>query len=353
MKKIRDIHTHWKDPQAPAFVIGEVAQAHDGSLGLAHAYIDAIATAGADAVKFQTHIADEESSADEPWRVKFSRQDQSRYDYWRRMEFSADQWAGLKQHAEEMGLTFISSPFSVAAADLLERLNMTFWKIASGEVLNVLLLDFILKTKKPVLLSSGMSYFRELDLCVEKVKAGLVPFAVMQCTTAYPCPAEKIGLNLLADYHKRYSCPVGLSDHSGTIFPCLAAATQGAKFLEVHVTMSRDMFGPDVPASVTTAEFAELVRGVRFVEAMLSHPVEKDLAAETFKPLREMFGQSLVAQNNLAAGQVIRVTDLTSRKPGRGIPVSKAGEISGRMIRVPVKKGAFLSWDDLENSTSP
>ena len=116
----------------PCFIIGEVAQAHDGSLGMAHAYIDAIADAGADAVKFQTHIAAEESTPDEMWRVKFSYQDDSRFDYWRRMEFTEAQWRGLADHAGEKGLVFLSSPFSVAAVELLARIGVPAWKIASG-----------------------------------------------------------------------------------------------------------------------------------------------------------------------------------------------------------------------------
>ena len=115
------------------FVIAEVAQAHDGSLGMAHAFIDAIASAGADAVKFQTHIARAESTPAEPWRVKFSPQDKTRYDYWKRMEFTEEQWHGLKQHAEERGLKFLSSPFSTEAVDLLTRVGVAAWKVASGE----------------------------------------------------------------------------------------------------------------------------------------------------------------------------------------------------------------------------
>jgi N,N'-diacetyllegionaminate synthase len=128
-------------PGQPCLIIGEVAQAHDGSLGMAHAFIDAIANAGADAVKFQTHIAKAESTPAEPWRVKFSQQDATRMDYWRRMEFTGEQWSGLKRHAEERGLLFISSPFSVEAADLLDRLDIKLWKIASGEVNNQPLFD--------------------------------------------------------------------------------------------------------------------------------------------------------------------------------------------------------------------
>src|SRR5918992_3358857 len=117
-------------------IIAEVAQAHDGSLGMAHAFIDAIATTGADAVKFQTHIASAESTPTEPWRIQFSRQDTSRYDYWKRMEFTEAQWSGLKQHADERGLIFLSSPFSIEAVELLERVGVAAWKVASGEVSN-------------------------------------------------------------------------------------------------------------------------------------------------------------------------------------------------------------------------
>ena len=119
------------------FIIAEVAQAHDGSLGAAHAYIDAVARTGADAIKFQTHIADAESTAREPFRVRFSRQDDTRRDYWRRMGFSASQWAELAAHARQRGLIFLSSPFSSQACELLAGLEMPAWKIASGEVANL------------------------------------------------------------------------------------------------------------------------------------------------------------------------------------------------------------------------
>jgi N,N'-diacetyllegionaminate synthase len=125
-------------------IIGEVALTHDGSLGLAHAFVDAIAAAGADAVKFQTHIAAAESTPSEPFRVKFSRQDETRYDYWKRMEFTEEQWRGLAHHARDRGIVFLSSPFSVQAIELLDRIGMPLWKIASGETSNTMLLDRIL-----------------------------------------------------------------------------------------------------------------------------------------------------------------------------------------------------------------
>ncbi|MDH7504394.1 MAG: N-acetylneuraminate synthase family protein, partial [Verrucomicrobiota bacterium] len=196
----------------PPMLIAEVAQAHDGSLGMAHAFIDLIAGAGADAVKFQTHIAAAESTPAEPWRVKFSRQDATRYDYWKRMEFSPAQWRELKHHATQRGLVFLSSPFSFEAVDLLEKLRVPAWKIPSGEITNLPMIERIVGTGRPVLISSGMSAWSQLDAAVAVCRGARVPYAVFQCTTAYPCPPEKIGLNVLEELRRRYDCAVGLSD---------------------------------------------------------------------------------------------------------------------------------------------
>jgi N-acetylneuraminate synthase len=325
-------------------VIGEVAQAHDGSLGTAHAFIDAIAAAGADAVKFQTHVAAAESTPGEPWRVRFSPQDASRYDYWKRMELTAEQWQGLKTHAEERGLLFLSSPFSIEAAEMLERLGMRAWKVASGEVGNPVLFDFLIATGKPVLMSTGMSPLEEIDAAVKRVQA---PLAVMQCTTAYPCPPEKVGLNLIPFFRERYGCAVGLSDHSGTIYPGLAAVTLGAEVLEVHVTLSREAFGPDVPASLTTAELRQLVEGVRFLERALAHPVDKDGMAGEMEPLRRMFTKSVVARADLPAGTVLAAEHLAVKKPGDGIPAARLAELIGGRLRRALKADEPLREEDL------
>jgi N,N'-diacetyllegionaminate synthase len=335
----------------PCLIVGEIAQAHDGSLGFAHAFIDAIANAGAGAVKFQTHIASAESTPAEPWRVKFSRQDATRYDYWRRMEFAEEHWVGLKRHAEERGLVFLSSPFSGEAVDLLEKIGMVAWKVASGEVSNAPLLQRLLATNRPLLLSSGMSGLAELDVTVARAQAASVPIAVLQCTTAYPCPPERIGLNLLSFFRERYDCPVGLSDHSGTTFAGLAAAALGCDVLEVHVTLSREMFGPDVPASVTTAELKQLVEGVRFIERMRASPVDKDAAAGDAAAMRHLFTKSVVARVDLAAGTVLRPEHLSFKKPGTGIPSERADSVLGRPLRRAVARDQLLTWEDLDGGT--
>jgi N-acetylneuraminate synthase len=329
-------------------LIGEVALTHDGSLGLAHAFIDAIAAAGADAVKFQTHIAEAESTPAEPFRVKFSRQDASRYDYWKRMEFTEEQWRGLAEHCRERNVLFISSPFSIEAVDLLERVGQPLWKIASGETSNAQLIDRVLDTGKPVLLSTGMSPLDEVDAAVARVKARGLQLGVFQCTTAYPCPPEKIGLNLVPFYRQRYGSWAGLSDHSGTIYPGLAGAATGLDMLEVHVALSREMFGPDVIASVTTTELRQLVDGVRFIERMRAHPLDKNESARETAPLRRLFTRSLVASQALAAGTVLSREHVRIKKPGTGLPPDRLDDILGKRLSRAVSADQVLSADDIE-----
>jgi N,N'-diacetyllegionaminate synthase len=329
-------------------IIAEVAQAHDGSLGMAHAFIDAAARAGVDAVKFQTHLADAESSPQEPWRVKFSYQDATRYDYWKRMEFTEPQWAGLREHADEKGVKFLSSAFSLEAVEMLKRVGVSAWKVASGEFNNTPLIDAMLETGLPILLSTGMSRLSEIETAVLRIRAAGADVTVFQCTTEYPCPPEKVGLNMLQIFRRRFGCGVGLSDHSGTIYPGLAAATIGIDALELHVTLSREMFGPDVKASVTTAELRQLVDGIRFIERMKLSPVHKDEMAAELGPLRSMFTKSVTARTALAAGSVIGPRDLTLRKPGTGISADQLPSLIGRRVRRDLAAGEFLRETDIE-----
>ncbi len=296
----------------------------------------------------RTHIAAAESTPAEPWRVKFSRQDFTRYDYWKRMEFNKEQWAGLKQHAEERGLLFLSSPFSPEAFDLLSEIGVAAWKVASGEVTNLQLLDRMLSTRLPILLSTGMSPVSEIDGLVERIRQARNSFSVLQCTSMYPVPPEKLGLNLIPYFRERYGCPVGLSDHSGTMYAGLAAVALGVSVLEVHVTFSRETFGPDVPASITTNELAQLVEGVRFIERALSNPVDKGQLAEDLEPMRDLFTKSIVARQPLAVGTKLTEEMLAFKKPGNGMPPERLPGLIGRHLRVSIPKDSQIKETDLE-----
>ncbi|WP_374655555.1 N-acetylneuraminate synthase family protein [Dongia sp.] len=342
---------HWLSapgPGAPCAIVAEVAQAHDGSLGTAHAFIDSVAKTGVAAIKFQTHIAAAESTPAEPWRRKFSYQDATRYEYWRRMEFTPEQWHGLKAHADAAGLIFLSSPFSLEAVELLAGLDMKAWKIASGETSNTRLLDAVAATGRPVMISSGMSPLAEIDAAVERVTRAGCPVAVMQCSSTYPCPAEKIGLNALGQFRDRYRQAVGLSDHSGTVFPGLAAATLGIELLEVHVTLSREMFGPDVSSSLTTAELKLLADGVDFIQRMRANPVDRTVLAPELDDLRGTFTKSVVAARDLPAGIQLADAMLALKKPGGGIPPATLPEVVGRRLRRAIARDQQIALEDLE-----
>jgi len=332
----------------PPFIIAEIGQAHDGSLGMAHAYIDAAADAGVDAVKFQTHIASAESTMDEPFRIRFSLQDVTRYDYWQRMEFSFEQWKGLAEHARKKGLIFLSSPFSFQAVELLEHLAIPAWKIGSGESASPDLIDAVINTGKPILLSTGMNFFQEIDALVQKFQAKNVPYALFQCTSKYPANFSEIGLNVIQEMKKRYDCPVGLSDHSGSIFPALAAMANRADIIEAHLVFDKRMFGPDTPASLTVDDFRLLVQAKDAFFQMNANPVDKDKMAATLQQMRSSFGKSLATMQNLSAGTILTEDMLTAKKPGTGIPCNRKNEVAGKILKNDVFANRLLQWEDLD-----
>ncbi len=329
------------------YIIAEIAQAHDGSLGMAHAYIDALKSSGVNAVKFQTHIANAESSIHEPFRVKFSKQDLTRFDYWKRMEFSENQWIELKNHCEDVGLEFISSPFSNEAVDLLEKIGINKYKIGSGEVNNLLMLEKIAKTKKPVILSSGMSSLVELDQAVNLFKRFGNNISILQCTTAYPTKPEEWGLNLIQELKDKYDYKIGFSDHSGDIYACLAAATLGAEIFEFHVVLDKRQFGPDTKSSITIDQVSKLVKGIDDIKTSLAHKVDKNNITR-FSDLKNIFEKSLSVNKSLKKGHIISFNDLEAKKPSNmGIPASKYIEVIGKKINKNLQQWDFLNYDDI------
>lgn len=329
------------------FIIAEIGQAHNGSLGMAHAYIDAVAKTGCDAIKFQTHIAEAESSVHEPFRVQFSTQDATRMDYWKRMEFSLDQWKALKKHCDEVGIEFMSSPFSNAAVDLLEQVGVKRYKVGSGEVNNFVLLERIAQTNKPIIISSGMSSIKELDATVNFLKSKKVAYSILQCTTSYPTVPEQYGLNMIHELKNRYQTTIGFSDHSAEIATCIAAKALGAEILEFHVAFDKEMFGPDVSSSLTINQTKELVKSVRNLDAAFDHPMQKN-NTQDFDHLKAIFEKSLAVNKDLKKGHVIDFSDLETKKPkGYGIAADKYETVLGKVLNKDLDKWSFLNEEDL------
>ena len=329
-------------------VVAEIGQAHDGSVGILHSMVDAAAACGVDAVKFQVHIADAESSALEPFRVRFSPVDATRFDYWKRMELLEAEWCHLKEKCDGLGVEFLATPFSNAAVDLLERIGVGRYKVGSGDIANPLLLQRIAATGKEVILSTGLGTIEDIDRAVELFSRHSVPVAVLQCTTRYPTAADEVGLPWIGRLRDRYGCPVGLSDHSGKIYAGLAAAALGAALVEVHVTFDRRMFGPDSRASLTFDELTQLVEGIRFIEAASRETVEK-VVTEATERLRRMFGKALAVNRDMVAGETLTAADLEGKKPADGgISVCELNLVIGRRLSRSKSRWEFISWDDLQ-----
>jgi N-acetylneuraminate synthase len=245
-------------------------------------------------------------------------------------------------------LDFLSSPFSIEAAIILEKLGVKQWKIGSGEIYNPILLDYLLDTQIPILFSSGMSSITDLDDVIGKAVKKSIPYGIFQCSSSYPTPPELWGLRVLSDFRERYSCPVGLSDHSGDIYAGLAAATLGADFIEVHVTFDKKMFGPDVSSSVTISELKQLVKGSKVIRASLSNKEDKDVLASSTKDLKKTFGRSLALVSDLPSGSKLYKKDLTLKKPGTGIVYDDVNKVIGRFLKINKGIDKLLTWDDLE-----
>lgn len=327
------------------FIIAEIGSVHDGSFGNAKCLIDAAAECGADAVKFQTHIAAAETLPDAPLPPFFS--GEPRYAYFERTGFRLDQWQALKEHCQQRGVEFLSSPFSEEAVELLEQVGLKRWKIPSGEVTNLPLLERIARTGQPILLSSGMNSWAELDAAVSVVRRHHNRLCVLQCTSEYPCPYEHVGINVMLEMAHRYSVPVGLSDHTLTNYAAFLAVARGAVVIEKHFTLSRRMYGSDARHSLEPAEFAELVRGIRAIEIMRDAWVDKDDVAR-FATMKTVFEKSLVAVVDIPAGTVLTAAMIGIKKPGTGIPAARKQEVLGLRTRRVIRANSVLVEDDLE-----
>lgn len=332
----------------PTFIMAEVAMNHDGSLGMAHAFIDACADAGADCVKFQTRIAAAESTLDETFRVPLTSQDATRYGYWQRMEFSEAQWTELAAHAVRRNVVFMSTAFSVEAVELLARVGVPAWKVGSAELGFHGMIGAMVAHRRPILLSTGMSTWGEIEATVEGLRAGGAEFGLFQCTSLYPLPLEEVGLAVMRQLAERFDCPSGLSDHSGTPFPGLAAMALGASMLEVHVAFDKRTFGPDVGSSVTIEQLLLMTKARDAFHAMLSHDVDKDRVAENLAATRRLFLRSLSPRHPLPAGHRLAREDLSAKRPGTGIPAHDMEAVVGRRLLRPVAPDRVLRPEDLE-----
>jgi len=331
------------------YIIAELGNTHEGSLGLAKQMILAAADSGANAVKFQTHIFEKESLLQAPNPTYFT--DESRKEYFERTSFTLTQLQSLKQFSEKQcKVDFLSSPFSVEAVEFLEKLEIKTYKIPSGEVTNTLLLERVAKSGKKVLLSSGMNTWSELDGAVNVLREnGCKDLVVLQCTSKYPCPPEDAGLNVLGELRERYNVEVGFSDHTlGPAIP-LAAVALGAVIIEKHFTLSKLMYGSDAKNSMEPAEFKSMVEYIREIDICIKNKVTKKGLSEDLLVMKAVFEKSIVSTCEIKKGEIITKEHISVKKPGDGIPVKYYQYIIGKTALCRIEKDTKLTPLDIDD----
>lgn len=314
------------------FLIAEVGLSHEGSMGLAFSMIDRAKRAGADAVKFQMHIAEEESTIKEKFRSNVFIQDKTRFDYWKRTSFTFNQWLKIKKYCNQKNIIFLCSPFSLKAVEYLKKLDVDAWKIASGEFNNLLLLDKILQiSNKPLILSTGLTYDKEIKEVLKILKKKNKNLVLLQCTSEYPTKIEDVGHNLISQFKKNYKFEIGISDHSGNLNSLLCAVSMGAKVIEAHVCFEKSYFGADTTSSITFQEFEFLSRFVKdYDKIQKSNNSKKKLNRNQIK-LRKLFNKCLAFNKNIKKNTKLRVEDFMDVKPMCGIPTFNYKKIVGKI----------------------
>jgi N-acetylneuraminate synthase/N,N'-diacetyllegionaminate synthase len=337
-------------PGARCFVIAEAGVNHNGDVDAARRLVDAAADAGADAVKFQTFRAEGVAAARAPkavYQLETTAAAESQLEMLRRLELDEAAFAELKARAEGRGLVFLSTPFDEESVELLERLDVAAYKIASPDVANLLLLASVGRRRRPVLLSTGTADLAEVAAALETLTAaGAAGVVLLHCVSAYPTPFDQANLLAITTLAERFPVPVGYSDHTEGDEAALAAVALGACVLEKHLTLDRTLPGPDQRTSLEPEELARLVLRVRRVEAALGDGVKRPVEAE--RANLATVRRSLAAAEDLAAGTVLGESMLTALRPGTGIPPARIGDVVGRTLRRDVRRGELLAAGDLE-----
>lgn len=347
MKKFFKIQNQKIGEKYPTFIIAEIGQTHQGSLNQAIKLIKLAKTNGADAVKFQTHYANEESTLEDRFRIKNKNNKNSRLVYWKKMEFTLKEWKKLKKTADKNKIIFLSSPFSEKAVDVLSKIKVPAYKIASGEINNYLMLEKIIKLKKPIILSCGMSNISEISSILKYLKKKINKICLLQCTSSYPTKPKDLGLGMINYFKKKYNIPVGFSDHSGNLNTALSSVALNADILEVHVVHSAKTKGFDTSSSITFKDLKELTKFRNFFFSFKNSVVNKEINNQ-LKNMRSLFFKSLCLKSDQNKGYIIKEYSLTLKKPGKGIPLKYIKKIVGKKLRNNKSSSNLLKWSDFE-----
>lgn len=327
----------------PPLVIAEIGINHEGSLAKAVTMVENAAAAGCECVKFQAHVIEDEMI---PNDVVPGNARESIWEIMKRCALSEEEDAQLKDRVESLGMIYLSTPFSRAAADRLERLGVSAYKIGSGECNNYPLLEHIARFGKPVLLSTGMNDLGAIGMAVEILRRHSIPFGLFHCTSMYPTPYDKVRLGALAEVRAAFPDAVlGLSDHSLGNYTCFAAIALGASIVEKHFTANKSWAGPDIEISIDPSGLRELIEGTKAIHTALGG--KKTILPEE-QPTIDFAYACVVTTRDVGVGEPLSVENLWVKRPGTGeIRAVHYSELLGRRVRKALPRNAQLKWSDL------
>ena len=325
-------------------IIAEIGSTHDGNLDLAIKSINSAAIYGADIIKFQMHISEEETLRDAPNPPYFK--SENRYDYFKRTSFTFSQWQKIKASCRSKNVEFMCSPFSIAAVNLLEKLKVKYYKVASGELTNLPLLEAINKTKKYTFLSTGMSNYKEIESALKVFKHSKI--CLMQCTSKYPCDDRSIGLNVIQEFKKKFkNIDIGFSDHTTDNIAAISAANLGVSAVEKHFTLSKKLYGSDAKFAMEPINFKDYCKSIKRVWIIHNSKVNKNSLSK-LKNMKKIFEKSIVLGKNVKKGEIIKFDDLKFLKPGDGLRAYNYLKVVVLKAKKNLKKYNKIKLEDLK-----
>jgi sialic acid synthase SpsE len=325
----------------PCFIIAEGCDNHLGNMDTAKEMVRQAKLAGADAIKFQHHLPDEEMLKDGvPMSANFN---MPLYDFLKLYALTLDQHRELKDFCDKTGIIYLCTPFSKKAALEINELVPAF-KIGSGELTDIPTLKVIAKIGKPIILSSGMSVLNEIDETISTLRPINEKLILMNCTSEYPPKYEDINLGVIKILEERYHIPIGHSDHTPDIYTCFGAVAMGAKLIEKHIILDRKQPGPDQSVSIEPFELNQLVTGIRKIEAAMG---SEKVINELEKPIRSWAHRSIVTLKDIPAGTVLTEDLIWTKRPGTGVPAKNIFAFLGKKTRKDLTKDYLISWDDI------
>jgi len=329
------------------FIIAEAGVNHNGSVEMAKKLVDAAKEVNADAVKFQTFKTDKlvtEDAEKAEYQIKNSGED-SQYNMIKSLELSNDEFREIAEYTKNKGLIFLSSPFDIESVDLLDEIGVPAFKIASGEITNFPLLEYVAKKEKPVILSTGMSTIGEVDEAINLMEKYNDNITLMHCLTSYPAKKEEADLNVIKTLECAFKRPVGFSDHTLGIEMSVAAVALGSCVIEKHFTIDKNLPGPDHKASLEPHEFAEMVKSIRNVEKGMGNGVKKPTNEEI--KIKKLVRKSIVAKEDIPCGTILDESMLVFKRPGTGIEPKYLEKLIGKELIEDIKKDSLIKWNQL------